>query len=751
MAEREIKCDDDPDPALKPEIGRELCRMKIFRGGDYGKDMQSGDYGGYKKEILTENITEREKGILICRKCKGIMKEACISERGEQLCSCCCEKSITKGPHTAIREMVSSLKCSCPLIERGCKWLGTLESCENHLDTCGYVYETCKLNCEEVLRREELERHEKENCTQRIVKCDHCDENFISRELNGHLEKCPKMKVACILLGCSTKITRKNMQLHLEYDCGMVKEMCKLGCGEEVIRHKLGIHEKENCVERIIRCEHCFIEVIFRYHSIHQKECPKMKMWCDLCGTKMIREEMELHFKHYCGMVKEMCKLGCGVELTRDELRIHEKENCPQRLVNCDHCDKKIKSCELNDHYDVCPKMEVSCDLVGCDTKITREKMELHLKHDCGMVKETCKLGCGMELTRVELVIHEKEKCRRRLVKCDHCDEKIKSYQLSGHYDVCPKMNVSCNLCDTKMTREEMELHLKHDCGMVKEMCKLGCGMELTRVELVIHEKENCVQRKVQCEHCDIEVAFCDNSKHLKECPLVTVTCYQCGIEKYRKDMTKHFKDDCPEKMLDCPFVKYKCLARMKRKDIDKHLEEKETKHLGLKLTAMEDLITKQSEIIDKLNDNIEKQNKETTTKFSQQIKFLYFITDTTKIVWKIEDVRYPINYSSISKQYKVAGYKIAFKFHYCGSLSIVFPGTTINNVRPFIAKCHIMLHTRDTINCEIIEVKQKDVTKGGERIITFISQEDINKYSEPQFPGSTKKDLTLEIFITMQ
>ena len=70
-----------------------------------------------------------------------------------------------------------------------------------------------------------------------------------------------------------------------------------------------------------------------------------------------------------------------------------------------------------------------------------------------------------------------------------------------------------------------------------------------------------------------------------------------CGVEKYRKDMTQHLEDDCPEKILDCSFVMYKCPTRMKRKDIDEPLEEKETKHLGL-LTEMEDLITKQSEEI---------------------------------------------------------------------------------------------------------------------------------------------------------
>ena len=426
---------------------------------------------------------------------KGIMKEACISERGEQLCSGCCVHG-RQTPNLSIREMINSLKCCCSLIERGCKWLGTLESCENHLDTCGYVYETCKLNCRKVLRREELERHEKENCLKRQVKCDHCDENFISRELDRHLKKCPKMKVSCILVGCGTKITR---------------------------------------------------------------------------------EEMELHLKHDCGMVQEMCKLGCGVELTRVELVIHEKENCPQRQVKCDNCDEIFKSLELNGHLEKCPKMKVSCDL--------------------------------------------------------------------------------------------------------------------------------------------------------------------CSEEKYRKDMTQHLEDDCPEKMVYCPFVKYKCLARMKRKDIAKHLEEKEIKHLGLKLTAMEDLITEQSEIINK-------QNKEISNA-SQQIELLYFITNTTKITWKIEDVRYSINYLSISKQYEVTGYSFAFMFHY-GSLSIVFPGTTIKTDRSFIAKCQFMLHSCHTIYSGTIEVKQKDVRTGCEKSITYISKEDINKYSEPKFPGATKKDLTLKIYITV-
>ena len=118
-------------------------------------------------------------------------------------------------------------------------------------------------------------------------------------------------------------------------------------------------------------------------------------------------------------------------------------------------------------------------------------------------------------------------------------------------------------------------------------------------------------------------------------CPKKKVSYDLCGVEKYRKDMTQHLEDDCPEKILDCSFVMYKCPTRMKWKDIDEPLEKKETKHLGFKLTEMEDLITKQSEEIIKLNENIEKHNKAMTIEkynTSQQIGWVYSITDTTGI-----------------------------------------------------------------------------------------------------------------------
>ena len=511
------------------EIGRD-CRVK----------KEDGKYGGYKLDILTEKLTVREKTILLCKQCDGIMKDACISSSGGHFCSGCEERdpNSKQTPNSAVREMINSFKCSCPLIERGCKWLGSLKDCENHLDTCGYVYETCELEC--------------------------------------------------------------------------------------------------------------------------------------------------------------------GVVLIRDELRIHEKEKCLNRIVKCEHCQKDFKSCELNEHLEKCPKMKVSCDL-----------------------------------------------------KCGEA--------------VC---------------RENLEQHLKRDCGMVRETCRLGCGVELTRDELKIHVRGTCVQRMIRCEHCSITFRFCDKPQHLKECHKVRVVCELCSVETRREDMTKHLSDDCKEKEIECPFVKYKCMTRIKRKDMDKHLEEKETKHLGLKLTAMEDLITKQSEEItkqseeitkqsEKINEQseeitklnekvgklkeetekekseIQKQNKviEELGKEKQHIELFYSIIDITKLIWTIRVTSDNWYTLSESKRYKVAGYSFLFIMSYNREVSIVFPSTTIKHANPFRAKCHITLSVNNTINCGVIEVKQKDLTRGCERIMTSIPQEDINKYSKTESGYRTQ---TLWMYITM-
>ena len=310
--------------SVQPEIGRELCLMKV-RGG----------YRGYKRDILVENLSAREITMFVCIRCQGIKKEVCTSSGGKQFCSCCKEKREQTHPNLEMDNMILSFKCSCPLITRGCEWLGTLGSCEEHLDTCGYVLETCKLRCGVVLQRDELKVHEKEKCPQRIVKCEHCSRELKSCELAIHLEMCPKMEVSCELK-CGERLRRENMAQHLEQECGLVVETCKLGCGVKMTRNELKTHVTETCVQRLIPCKHCKKDFKFRDMTHHLDKCPKMKVSCELkCGVVMCREDVTQHVEQDCVEKEIECpfaKYKCVGLMKRKNLRNHLDEKRMEHL-----------------------------------------------------------------------------------------------------------------------------------------------------------------------------------------------------------------------------------------------------------------------------------------------------------------------------------------------------------------------------------------------------------------------------------
>ena len=296
--------------SLQPEIGRELCLVK----------RKNEKFLGYKREILIENLSERENTMFVCIRCQGIKREVYTSSGGEQFCSCCKKEGERTHPNLQMDSMVLSFKCSCPLSARGCRWSGALEDCQDHLDTCGYVYEACKLRCGVVLQRNELKVHEKGNCPQRIVECKHCRKDFKSCDMTNHLDVCPKMEVSC-KLKCGKKLCREHMAQHLEQECGLVVETCKLRCGVELTRDELKIHVTDTCVLRKIPCTHC--RVNFKYCDMinHLDVCTKMKVSCELgCGVIVCREDLTQHLEVDCSEKELECpfaKYKCEIGLIR--------------------------------------------------------------------------------------------------------------------------------------------------------------------------------------------------------------------------------------------------------------------------------------------------------------------------------------------------------------------------------------------------------------------------------------------------
>ena len=226
---------------LVAEVGFELCRVKL----------EGGSLGGYRCEILTENISEREETIYKCTRCEGIMKDCSTTEKGEQLCACCLreEERSHSNSNAPIRITILSLKCSCPLFKRGCDWLGKLGNVEYHLAVCEYVYVSCELMCGVVLTRGEMRRHVREECTQREEVCLHCSRIYEVCEMAEHVEVCGKVEVMCEL-GCGRRVHREDTLYHRQSECSEETVLCpyvKYGC--EVMglnRRELKQHLEEN-------------------------------------------------------------------------------------------------------------------------------------------------------------------------------------------------------------------------------------------------------------------------------------------------------------------------------------------------------------------------------------------------------------------------------------------------------------------------------------------------------------------------
>ena len=123
-------------------------------------------WGGYKRELITQNLSMLEESLVVCSVCAGIMHSACSIKGGlAQVCESCVGEDTAHQPVGPIRAIVAKLGCRCPLLDRECEWTGTLGSMVHHMSECNQFIVQCpyiKYGCKRELKRGELEKHRKE-------------------------------------------------------------------------------------------------------------------------------------------------------------------------------------------------------------------------------------------------------------------------------------------------------------------------------------------------------------------------------------------------------------------------------------------------------------------------------------------------------------------------------------------------------------------------------------------------------------
>ena len=128
-------------------------------------------YGGYKKELLSQNLSDLEESLLLCPKCGGVMRDASVWS-GATTCYECSDNSSAAAISVLVRKTTGKLAVKCPLSGGGCQWIGGISEMKVHLSFCKFLSMECpyaKFGCSFTsVVHGEVEKHTRENTFQHL-------------------------------------------------------------------------------------------------------------------------------------------------------------------------------------------------------------------------------------------------------------------------------------------------------------------------------------------------------------------------------------------------------------------------------------------------------------------------------------------------------------------------------------------------------------------------------------------------------
>ena len=150
------------------------------------------------------------------------------------------------------------MKVKCDNMERGCGWIGTIGTLDNHIATCQFALVPCPNKCEDEkgagelhLMRKDLDDHLKTKCPKRAYECQHCGEKGTYASITeDHDKVCNKKIVLCPNngSGCPLSMERGKTKQHVRSVCDYTEVVCayeSLGCAVRMLRKDVEKHEKE--------------------------------------------------------------------------------------------------------------------------------------------------------------------------------------------------------------------------------------------------------------------------------------------------------------------------------------------------------------------------------------------------------------------------------------------------------------------------------------------------------------------------
>ncbi|KAI6661298.1 hypothetical protein LOD99_10023 [Oopsacas minuta] len=179
-----------------------------------------GKYGGYKRDLLSRELTKEEVKMFSCLECGGLLRESHVTSEGIQKCKPCTDVNNRNTiPFTVTDNAIEGLDSICPLKTRGCEWEGKISEVSYHLDMCQYVLLDCEWSCGVVMERANIETHSRV-CEEVMIECErNCGVGMLrKRDMKIHtINSCPFAVVPCVYAkyGCEAMVERKALKTHV--------------------------------------------------------------------------------------------------------------------------------------------------------------------------------------------------------------------------------------------------------------------------------------------------------------------------------------------------------------------------------------------------------------------------------------------------------------------------------------------------------------------------------------------------------
>ena len=142
--------------------------------------------------------------------------------------------------------------------DKGCDWLGTVGTLEEHVTKCKFALLPCPNKCKHDCNaarhflRKDLGKHMDEDCPNREYKCEDCGrKDTYTYITTSHHEDCPVVVLPCPKRPCTEMLQRQYLErhMHIETECKHAVVCCKyrgLGCEREMKRDDMAAHEEDD-------------------------------------------------------------------------------------------------------------------------------------------------------------------------------------------------------------------------------------------------------------------------------------------------------------------------------------------------------------------------------------------------------------------------------------------------------------------------------------------------------------------------